>query len=120
MDKVMPSVGFKKLSVDIIRLAADFNNFNKKEAQNLVNSAMQARGITGYTSSIRVLPDPLGGTVSGFPPRPVRLGEGLSDWSSNEPAVGVYLEVPVQWTILDIFGIDLKTVRVFASAGVAQ
>ena len=90
------------------------------EAQNLVNSSMQARGITGYTYSIRVLPDPFGGTVSGFPPRPVRLGEGLSDWSSNEPAVGVYLEVPVQWTILDIFGIDLKTVRVFASAGVAQ
>jgi len=46
MDKVMPSVGFKKLSVDIIRLAADFNNFNKKEAQNLVNSLTDmAQGI---------------------------------------------------------------------------
>jgi len=33
------------------------------EAQNVVNSAMQARGIIGYTSSIRVLPDPFGGTL---------------------------------------------------------
>ena len=90
------------------------------EAENVVNSAMLARGITGYTTSIRVLPDPFGGTVSDFPPRPVRLGESLGDWSSNEPAVGVYLEVPVQWTILDIFWIDLKTVRVFASAGVVE
>jgi hypothetical protein len=89
-------------------------------AQAVITSAMQARGITGYTAVIRVLPDPSGGMVSGFPPRPVRLGESLGDWSSNEPAVGVYLEVPVQWTILDMFGIDLKTVRVFASAGVAQ
>ena len=92
----------------------------RNEAQNVVNSAMQARGIIRYTSSIRVLPDPFGGTISGFPPRPVRLGDGLSDWSSNEPAVGVYLEVPIQWTILNIFGIELKTVRVFASAGVVQ
>jgi hypothetical protein len=90
------------------------------EAQKVVNSAMQARGITEYTSSIRVLPDPFGGTVSGFPPHPVRLGESLSDWSSNEPAVGVYLEVQVQWTILNLFWIDSKVVRVFASAGVAQ
>jgi len=91
-----------------------------REAEIVINSAMQARGITGYVASIRVLPDPFGGTVSGFPPRPVRLGEALSDWSSNEPAVGVYLEVPVQWTILNSFGIDLKAVRVFAAAGVAQ
>jgi hypothetical protein len=48
------------------------------------------------------------------------LGDGLSDWSSNEPAVGVYLEVPIQWTILNIFGIEMKTVRAFASAGVVQ
>lgn len=89
-------------------------------ALTVITSAMQARGIPTYVVSIRVLSDPFGGTLPGFPPRPVRLGESLGDWSSNEPAVGVYLEVPVQWTILDLFGIDLKTVRVFASAGVAQ
>jgi hypothetical protein len=90
------------------------------EAQNIVNSAMQTRGIIAYTSLIRVLPDPFGGSISGFPPLPVRLGIGLGNWSSDEPAVGVYLEVPVQWTILNIFGIELKTVRAFASAGVVQ
>ena len=89
-------------------------------AQAVITSAMQARGISGYVASIRVLPSSFGGTVSGFPPRSVRLGESLGVWSSTEPAVGVYLEVPVQWTILDVFGIDLKTVHVFASAGVAR
>lgn len=86
----------------------------------VITSAMQVRGISTYVVSIRVLPDPFGGTIPGFPPQPVRLGESLGDWSSTEPAVGVYLEVPLQWTILDLFGIDWKTVRVFASAGVAQ
>jgi hypothetical protein len=90
------------------------------EAQNVITSAMQTRGISGYAVSIRVLPDSFGGTVSGFPPYPVRMGQALGDWSSDEPAVGVYLEVPVEWTILDIFGIGLKEVRVFASAGVVQ
>jgi hypothetical protein len=89
-------------------------------AQQIVQSAMQIRGITGYQVLIYVLPEPTGGTIAGFPPRPVRLGEGLRDWSSDEPAVGVYLEVPVQWTILSSFGIDQKEVRVFAAAGVAQ
>ncbi|MBI9049986.1 MAG: Tad domain-containing protein [Anaerolineaceae bacterium] len=89
-------------------------------AQEIVQSAMHMRGITGYQVSIHVLPDPSGGTIAGFPPRPVRLGEDLSDWSSDEPAVGVYLEVPVQWTILNSFGINQKEVRVFAAAGVAQ
>ena len=86
----------------------------------VITSAMQARGISTYAVSIRVLPDPFGGTIPGFPPQPVRLGESLGEWSSTEPAVGVFLEVPLQWTLLDLFGIDLKTVRVFASAGVAQ
>src|SRR5665648_209949 len=86
----------------------------------VITSAMQARGISTYAVSIRVLPDPFGGTLPGFPPQPVRLGDSLGVWSSTEPAVGVYLEVPLQWTILNMFGIDWKTVRVFASAGVAQ
>jgi hypothetical protein len=48
------------------------------------------------------------------------LGVGLSDWSSNEPAVGVYLEVPIQWTILNIFGIELKTVRYLHPLGLSN
>ena len=90
------------------------------EAQNVVSSAMQIRGISGYSADIRVLPDPFGGIINGFPPRPVRMGENLGAWSSDEPAVGVFLVVPMEWTLLDIFGIAPKEIRVFASAGVAQ
>lgn len=91
-----------------------------REAESRVEAAMQERGIHGYRVIIEVLQEPFGGTVTGFPPSPVRLGEDRNDWSSAEPAVGVYLEVPVEWTLLDIFGLDAKTVRAFASAGVAQ
>lgn len=93
---------------------------SRSEALNVVASAMQIRGIVGYSVDVQVLPDPSGGTIPGFPPRPVRMGETLGDWSSDEPAVGVYLEVPVDWTLLDIFGVVPKEVRVFASAGVVQ
>jgi hypothetical protein len=44
----------------------------------------------------------------------------MGSWSSDEPAVGVYLEVPVNWVMLDMLSTSLKTVRVFAAAGVAQ
>jgi hypothetical protein len=92
----------------------------KSAAQNLVLSELAARGITGYVMDVRILPDLAGGVVSGYPPGPVRLGSGMGNWSSSEPAVGVYLEVPVGWTLLDMLNIPAKTVRVFAAAGVAQ
>jgi hypothetical protein len=92
----------------------------KAEAEQIIAAEMSARGIAGYQMDVRVLPDPSGGGIAGYPPRPVRLGTGLGDWNSNEPAVGVYLEVPVNWLLLDRLNISLKTVRVFAAAGVAQ
>lgn len=92
----------------------------RSEAQALVASAMHLREIHGYSVDIQVLPDPSGGTISAFPPGEFRIGESLGDWSSAEPAVGVYLEVPVAWTLLDMFGMLPQEVRVFASAGVIQ
>jgi hypothetical protein len=92
----------------------------QKEAQAIVSAEMSARGVTGYEIDVRVLPDSEGGSISGFPPDPVRLGEDLGNWTSNEPAVGVYLQVPVSWLILDTLNIESKTVRVFAAAGVAH
>ncbi len=89
-------------------------------AENLVATEMDARGISDYAMDVRVLPNPGGGTVAGYPPKSVRLGEGLGDWSSSEPAVGVYLEIPVNWLLLDRLGITGKTVSAFAAAGVAQ
>ena len=90
------------------------------EAQTLIMKEMTARGITGYEMDVRVLPDADGGSVSEYPPEKVRLGEGLGNWNSNEPAVGVYLEVPVNWLMLDQLNIQEKIVHVFAAAGVAQ
>lgn len=90
------------------------------EAQKLVVAEMSARGISQYVLDVRVLPDPSGGSIAGYPPNPVRLGTGMGNWGSNEPAVGVYLEVPVNWLMLDMVNTQVKTVRVFAAAGVAQ
>lgn len=92
----------------------------QSEAQSLVTMEMAARGVSQFSMDIRVLPNPTGGSITSFPPSPVRLGAGLGAWSSNEPAVGVYLEVPVSWLLLDMLGTQAKTVRVFASAGVTQ
>lgn len=92
----------------------------KDEAQKMITTELSARGISQYVLDVRVLPDATGGAVVGFPPRPVRLGSGLGNWSSNEPAVGVYLEVPVNWLMLDMLNTQVKTIRVFAAAGVAQ
>jgi hypothetical protein len=92
----------------------------KAEAEQIVQKEMAARGVTGYLADIRVLPEATGGSLAGFPPRPVRLGTGMGEWSSNEPAVGVYLEVPVSWLMLDMLNTSLKSVHVFAAAGVAQ
>jgi hypothetical protein len=92
----------------------------KTEAQNLVVAEMGTRRIYDYVMDVRVLPDSIGGAIAAFPPRPVRLGAGMGNWTSDEPAVGVYLEVPVQWVLLDILNTQVKTVRVFAAAGVAQ
>lgn len=92
----------------------------KDEAQKLVAAEMAARGIPHYFMDVQVLPDATGGIVNGYPPGPVRLGTGMGNWSSNEPAVGVYLEVPVSWLVLDMFNTQAKTVRIFSAAGVGQ
>lgn len=92
----------------------------KDEAQKLVVAEMAARGISNYYVDVQVLSDATGGIVSGYPPGPVRLGTGMGNWSSNEPAVGVYLEVPVNWLVLDMFNTQVKTVRAFSAAGVGQ
>jgi hypothetical protein len=92
----------------------------KSETEKRIATEMAARGISVYTVDVRVLPDPLGGRVAGYPPRPVRLGRDRGEWSSNEPAVGVYLSMPVDWLLLDRLGIIEKSVSVFAAAGVSK
>jgi len=93
---------------------------SNEAAQTLLAAAMLDRGIDTYVHDVRVLPDPGGGAIAGYPPRPVRLASGMGNWNSDEPAVGVYLEVPVNWLMLDMLNLQEKTVRVFAAAGVGQ
>ena len=90
------------------------------QAQQIVQAAMADRGLTDYQLDVRVLPDPAGGSIPGFPPRPVRLGPSLGEWHSDEPAVGVYLSFPVKWLLLGQIGVVEKSVSVFAAAGVGQ
>ena len=92
----------------------------KSETEKLVVAEMTARGISGYTMDVRVLPDPAGGSIAGYPPRPVRLGNSRGNWSSNEPSVGVYLTMPVEWLLLDKVGITGKSISVFAAAGISK
>ena len=92
----------------------------RSTAESLVMAEMIERGISGYSLDVRILPNSDGGTISGYPPRPVRLGGNLGSWSSDEPAVGVYVEMPVNWLLLDRIGIAEKTVAAFAAAGVSR
>lgn len=100
-----------------VRLDPDVSS---AQAQAVIVSAMNDREIVGYVRDVRVLPEPGGGSIAGYPPQPVRLASGAGNWSSNEPAVGVYLEIPVNWLMLDMLNLNEKTVRVFAAAGVAH
>jgi hypothetical protein len=92
----------------------------KVEAEKLVAAEMAAQGIAGYTIDVRVLPDPSGGSLTNYPPQPVRLGDSLGNWSSQEPSVGVYLTLPVAWLLLDKIGITGKSIAVFAAAGISK
>ena len=92
----------------------------KSETEKLVIAEMTARGISGYTVDVRVLPDPAGGSIAGYPLRPVRLENSRGNWSSNEPSVGVYLTMPVEYLLLDKVGITGKSISVFAAAGISK
>ena len=89
-------------------------------ATHLLQQEMALRGISGYTYDIRVLPGYFGGAITGFPPQAVRLGEERGNWTSSEPAVGVYLSFPASTFLLSFVGRPTVQVHVFASAGVHQ
>jgi len=88
---------------------------------SLLQQEMTLRGISNYTYDVRVLPDYGGGSISsGYPPLPTRLGAGRGNWTSNEPAVGVYLSFPVSTFLMSFVGRSTVQINVFASAGVDQ
>jgi hypothetical protein len=97
---------------------------SRNAAFAMLTTEMSARGFTypgGYTYQIEVITDPNGGTgPAGFPPGNIRLGSGLSQWSTDTPAVGVYLSFSVQTFLMSIVGRGTVTIHVFAAAEVAQ
>jgi len=89
-------------------------------AVQYVTAAAEYRDLDTYTFDVRVIDDVEGGTLRGYPPRSIRLGSGLGNWSSNEPAVGVYFSFPVSTFLLSLVGQPTVQVNSFASAAVAQ
>jgi hypothetical protein len=87
-------------------------------AEDALLDALARRGAAGATYRIEVLE--WGGTAAGFPPVPRADMWGASDWTSSEPAVGVYLAVPVDTFLLGLVsGNQPVTVHAFAAAGVS-
>ena len=83
----------------------------RDEATGAADAALAALGLSGYTIQVEVLAAPGSGSLSGFPPG--------QTWMETEPAVGIYLEVPVQTVFLHIVnGSSAVTLHVFAAAGV--
>ena len=76
------------------------------------------QGVSSYQFDVRVLPDPGGGSIAGYPPVS-RANQSGGDWSAAEPSVGVYLVVPVRTYFLNMVngGQDFE-IHVFAAAGI--
>lgn len=86
-------------------------------AETRAQTALDSRGVSGYTLTVRVLPNPDGGITLNWPPEPVRLNAG-GDWSSDRAAVGVYIRFPVSLFFMSFVGRTSADLSVFASAAV--
>lgn len=85
----------------------------RDEATHAADAALTALGLSGYAVQVEVLDAPGGGSLSGFPPG--------QTWTEREPAVGVYLEVPMQTVFLQMVNSgNAVTLHVFAAAGVTD
>ena len=90
-------------------------------AQSVVEEGMAGRGITNYQVIIHVITNPDGGQIPGFPPVARASLTGESDWSTDGPAVGVYLAIPVQTNLLGLVnGGQPVTVHAFHAAEVSK
>ncbi len=64
--------------------------------------AMSDAGLNGYTSDIRVLPNPTGGAIANFPPTARASAFDAATWTTTQPAVGVYVEIAVPTMLLGL------------------
>ena len=89
-------------------------------ALDALQDGLDQRGMTAYAADVRVLPNSGGGTITGYPPLERADMFGSSDWTANEPAVGVYLSLPVETVFFGLVnGGQPVEAHVFAAAGVA-
>jgi len=101
--------------IDPVRIQLDADEA-RTAAADMVTREMDARGIDNYEVEIEVLPDFDGGTTTGWPPYPVRLGAGRGEWSAEHAAVGVFLSFDVQTFLMSVVGRGTVTIHVFAAA----
>jgi len=89
------------------------------EAMSAASAALAEKGMSSYVLDARALPQ--GGIIYGFPPVPRASQSGEGNWSSPEPAVGVYLEVPVPVVFFGwVNGAKVVSVHAFAAAALAN
>lgn len=94
-------------------------NTARTAALATVQAAMSRARIAVYTCDVRVLPNQGGGSIPNYPPVPGAGIREMGTWTSTEPAVGVYLEIPVQTFFFGwVNGASSISVHAFAAAGV--
>ena len=107
-------------ALQAVRAGMDYDAYISGGAVRLDEAAARDRALAVVAQEARwavydvrvvVLPEPDGGTVAGFPPHP---NAGQAPWTSDGPAVGVYLAVPVDSVLLGFLG--GAEVHVFAAA----
>lgn len=86
------------------------------EADAYLADAMQGLGQVNYTVDIRVLPETDGGTIEGYPPVTRTAAFDEVDWTAIKPAVGVYVEFPVETMLLGLVAGDQVELHVFGAA----
>ena len=90
-------------------------------AENHVAEEMAAHGITDYYVQVEVITSPHGGTIPHFPPVPRASLAGITHWTTDEPAVGVYLAIPVDTNLLGLVnGGGPVTVHAFHASKVTR
>jgi hypothetical protein len=120
-------------AVSGVSAARDWDNYIATGEMRLVETTAQtvaldalAEGLSQRNASpivtdVRVLPEAAGGSIPNYPPlaRADIFGDG--DWTANEPAVGVYLALPVETVFFGAAfgGGQPVELHLFAAAGVA-
>lgn len=103
------------------RAGVDYEAFVREGEGRLDVAAARGRALAvvqeeapwgSYEVQVAVLPEPQGGTATGFPPHP----NAGPEWTADSPAVGVYLAVPVDFFFLKFLGVT--EIHVFAAAEV--